>query len=322
MRARARTPASVRAASDPGRRVDDHLGQHRVVERRHLAAGLVPGVDAQPRSRGDLERRQHAGLRGIVGGRVLGVQPHLDRVALRLADVEGAGATFGARELQRDEVDWPVTCSVTGCSTWSRVFISRNEERPAVVVEQELHGAGSDVSDRCVPARRRTRARPRVPPGEVRGGRLLDHLLVTALERAVALAEHLDRRRARRPTIWTSTWRRVLDVGLDEDGAVAERRRRLGPGGRDLVVERGPDRGRSASRDRRRRRTPSPAAAGRPAVGGPGALEHGHAGRAGELLRPHLRAHRLDRVRRSARPRSARRRVTARANSAFSDRNP
>ena len=48
----------------------------------------------------------------------------------------------------------PVVHSVTGCSTCSRVFISRKKNRP-LVVGQELDGAGADVADR-----RRRRPRP------------------------------------------------------------------------------------------------------------------------------------------------------------------
>ena len=41
-----------------------------------------------------------------------------------------------------------MTHSVTGCSTWSRVFISRNQNRPARLVVEELHRAGAHVADR------------------------------------------------------------------------------------------------------------------------------------------------------------------------------
>ena len=40
-----------------------------------------------------------------------------------------------------------MTASVTGCSTWSRVFISRNTNCAGAVVEQELDRAGADVAD-------------------------------------------------------------------------------------------------------------------------------------------------------------------------------
>ena len=84
------------------------------------------------------------------------------------------------------------TSSVTPCSTWSRVLTSRNAESP-LGVEQELR-------------RRRIRRVPPLAPcatamvverralirGETGRGRLLDQLLVPALDRAVALPERDD----------------------------------------------------------------------------------------------------------------------------------
>ena len=82
----------------------------------------------------------------------------------------------------------PVTASVTGCSTWRRAFISRKYQR-AVGGEQELGGAGAGVAD----ARREGDGRVAECGAQLRVDRgrrrLLDHLLVAALQRAVALAE-------------------------------------------------------------------------------------------------------------------------------------
>ena len=58
IRARDRAPASLRAACLAGRCVGDHLGEHRVVVGRDLAAGLEAGVRrGSPALAGDLEAR-------------------------------------------------------------------------------------------------------------------------------------------------------------------------------------------------------------------------------------------------------------------------
>ena len=63
-----------------------------------------------------------------------------------------------------------------------------------------------------------------------RGGGFLHHLLVAALQRAVALAEVADRAEASAITC-TSMWRGVREVALQIDRVVAERGLGLGPGG-------------------------------------------------------------------------------------------
>ena len=79
--------------------------------------------------------------------------------------------------------------SVTGCSTCSRAFNSMKQISSPC--EEELAGAGVRVADRA------RRGEPRVEElvqqrglaGERRRGRLLDHLLVPALDGALARAE-------------------------------------------------------------------------------------------------------------------------------------
>ena len=57
--------------------------------------------------------------------RVLGVQAHLDRVAVGLARAAASGSPAAIRSCCSTR-SIPVTSSVTGCSTWSRAFSSRN----------------------------------------------------------------------------------------------------------------------------------------------------------------------------------------------------
>ncbi len=124
----------------------------------------------------------------------------------------------------------PVTSSVTGCSTCSRVFISRKKKLLSCAGD-EFDGAGAVVADGLGQRDRllaHLLARRLV---EQRRRRLLDHFLVAALDRAFALAEiddvavlvaqHLDLDVAR-----------IGDEFLDEHAVVAEGgfRLRLGAG--------------------------------------------------------------------------------------------
>ena len=96
------------------------------------------------------------------------------------------------------------------------------EEPELAAGEHELGRAGADVADRAGEGDRRVRHRRAQRRIEGGGGRLLEHLLVAPLHRALALAERehgavgvgeqLDLDVAR-----------SLDVSLAEDGAVAER---------------------------------------------------------------------------------------------------
>ena len=83
----------------------------------------------------------------------------------------------------------PVTISVTQCSTWTRVFISRKKYSPSPLAQQALDRAGAGVVDGGR-GLGRDLADPRAQLLVDRGRRrLLDQLLVAALDRAVALAE-------------------------------------------------------------------------------------------------------------------------------------
>src|SRR6476619_2155415 len=112
-------------------------------------------------------------------------------------------------------------------------------QKPEVApVEHELRGAGAAVADRPREGDR-GRAHARAELGVERGGgRLLEHLLVTALHRALALAERDDRalRVAEKLDLDVS---RALDVALAEDALVAEGRLRLSLRGRQGLVELG-----------------------------------------------------------------------------------
>ena len=121
----------LRGGAFARRVVGDHLGDHRIVERRDRVALAHAAVDAhvvrQPQPLQRADRRQEAVVR------ILGIEPHFDGVAvdaqilLRLR--QASRPTRRAAAIRRDRV--PVIASVTGCSTCSRVFISMNQKRSA-----------------------------------------------------------------------------------------------------------------------------------------------------------------------------------------------
>ncbi len=136
MRARARAPARAAAASDRVGPVGDDLGQHGVVVRADHRSRLDSAVHPDRSSLvADLEPVQPPGRGQPVAGRVLGVEPGLDRMAAGTrsppprAPRRGRAAPAATRSCNRTRSS-PVTASVTGCSTCSRVFISRKNGSP------------------------------------------------------------------------------------------------------------------------------------------------------------------------------------------------
>ena len=145
-------PAAGRGSSGPRRRVSrpapprsrldrllaraaggDHLGQQRVVGRGDLGAGLDPAVDADAgREHGPGDR---AGARLVAGGRILGVDTGLNRVAAATAAESGAATSNivssppASRSIHSTR-SIPNSSSVTVCSTCRRALTSRNEASP------------------------------------------------------------------------------------------------------------------------------------------------------------------------------------------------
>ncbi len=210
----------------------------------------------------------------------------------------------------------PVTSSVTGCSTCSRVFISRKKKvSPSAgtissMVPTPAVAAGAGGADRRVQHRVPHRVPHRRTPlcavpvcttgGEERCGRLLHHLLVPALQAALAFAEvqhgsvrvsqhlHLD-------VPWS------LQVALDQQRAVPERGDRLAAGRRHLTFEIGgvgddPQPLPATARGRldQQREADLQRGVGGSTVGQRHPRQHGHPGRRDEPSRRHLVAHRGD----------------------------
>ena len=119
-----RRASASRAVRAPG----DDLREHRVEPAGHLVPDRDPGVDPDARRRlGQCSVDDPAGRGQEAGLGVLGVEADLDRVARRAgrragSNPSGSPAAIRIWSATRSR---PVTSSVTGCSTWSRVFISR-----------------------------------------------------------------------------------------------------------------------------------------------------------------------------------------------------
>ena len=86
----------------------------------------------------------------------------------------------------------PVVASVIGCSTCSRVLTSRNVNDLLLRLVQVLDGARAAVSGGADQVGRHGPQMVGLLLGQHRGAGLLDHLLVAALDRAVAHARRPD----------------------------------------------------------------------------------------------------------------------------------
>ncbi len=290
--------------------VGDELREHGVVmdadDRSRLDTGVDPeavrGRIGEARAL-DVEGSHGAGLGSPVVGRVLGVEAHLDGVAAGCRYLAVELVALGDRQLQRHQVEAGDALGDRVLDLQARVHLQEVHTAGVLVSvgDEELDGAGADVADGLAGG----------PGGVVellahgiadgRRGCLLDDLLVTALDRAVAVSDdphgavgvghdlHLDVAGGRQ-------------VRLDEHGVVAERRQRLGAGGGELAGEVG--------RVGDHPHAASTAASGclhqewevvlrcRVRIDG----QHRYAGLDHQLLGADLRTHRLDGLRRGSDP--------------------
>ena len=134
---------------------------------------------------------QHPGLRQKIALGILGVEPRLDRMAGRrqilLAPRQRLAG--GDPQLPLDEIEPGHRLGHRMLDLEPRVHL---DEIELAALGDELDGAGADIADRAGGGDRRLGHRPApfgVEPGR---RRFLDHLLMAALDRAVAL-EEMDR---------------------------------------------------------------------------------------------------------------------------------
>ena len=196
------------------------------------AARFDAGIDAQALALRKLQRQQLAGRRQKAALGIFGIKPRLDGVAverhLRLAS-SGSFSPAAMRNCHSTR-SRPVTASVTGCSTCSRVFISMNQKpscfQPARAVGDELDRAGALIADGLGGGDRGLAHRGAQRRAHAGRRRFLDHFLVAALQRAVALVEMDGVAVAVGEDLHLDMARRV-DVFLDQHALVAEGRFRL-----------------------------------------------------------------------------------------------
>src|SRR6185312_299950 len=200
---------------------DDQLGHHRVVHRRHLAAALDAGVDPHPGAGGlavGVVDRARGGGEFLVRG--LGVDPALDRPAAQLDVLLGDRERLagGDEDLLADDVDAADHLGHAVLDLDPGVHL---EEEVLVADLHALDRAGAAVADGGGGVDRDLADPLAHLLVHVRSGGLLDHLLVTALDRAVALAK-VDHVAVRVGQDLDLDVTRVLEVALDVDAVVGE----------------------------------------------------------------------------------------------------
>ena len=205
------------------RPVGDQLRDHRVVGDAHLVALFDAGVDADARRQAESLDPARLGEEGL---RILRVEPHLDRVPFEPCNSLLQSFAGCDPELLPDDVDAGDELGHRMLDLDSAVQLEEVEVAP---VEHELDGAGAPVADRASEGDRGVAHPLSKLAVERGGGRLLEHLLVAALDRALALAEGDD--------LAVLVGQQLdldvsgpLDVALVVDGVVAESRLRLPPG--------------------------------------------------------------------------------------------
>ena len=214
------------------RAVRDQLRDHRVVGDAHLVALVDPGVDADPGRQP--EPLDPPGLRQE-RARILGVEPHLHGVPLRPCNSLLQSLSGGDAQLFLDDVDSRDELRHRMLDLDPAVQLEEVEVAP---VEHELDRAGAPVAERAAERDRgvaHARAQLAV---ERRRGRLLEHLLMASLDRALALAERENGSVPVGEKLDLDV-ARPLDEALAVDAVVAERGLRLAPGRLDRVLELG-----------------------------------------------------------------------------------
>ncbi len=216
--------------------VHDELGDHRVVEHRDLAAVVHAGVHAhavqvlgvgrEHRLPRRLERHQAAGRRQEVAERVFGVDAALDgpAVALHVRLRQRQLLAGGDADHQLDQVQAGDALGHRMLHLQARVHLQ--EVEALVLADHELHRARALVLHGLGQRHGLLAHRLARRLADEGRRRLLDHLLVAPLDRALALVQvdHVAVRIAQHLDLDVA---RLLDELLDEHAVVAEAVARL-----------------------------------------------------------------------------------------------
>ena len=216
---------------------DDQLGHHRVVHRRDLAALADAGVDADAGPRRLAVAADGARGRREVARGVLGVDAALDRVAAQddvvLADRQRLAGRRADALL--DDVDPGRHLGHAVLDLDAGVHL---QEEVLAVLQQALDRARAAVVDGTGGVRGDLADALAQRLVDRRSGRLLDELLVAALDRAVALAEVDDVAVAVGQDLHLDV-ARVGQVALEVDRRVGEELLALARGALEGVLQRG-----------------------------------------------------------------------------------
>ncbi len=133
----------------------DDLGQHRIVERRHLGAARDPGFDSRAVG-GEDDVREQTRARLELAPRILGVEPRLHRCAAQVSRqrIERRQLAGGQAHHPLDEIDPGDLLGDAVLDLDARVDLEE-VERAGVGVEHELDGAGRPVARGASERRRR-----------------------------------------------------------------------------------------------------------------------------------------------------------------------
>ena len=199
---------------------DDELGQHRVERAADDVAGDDAGVEPDAGAGRRLEDGHDTGGGQEAAAGVLAVDPELEGVAGRGRVVVAEGLAVGDAELLADQVD-------AGDLLGDRVLdlqagVDLEEGDGAVLADEELAGPGAGVAGLGQDRLGGADQLGVLLVGQERRGRLLDELLVAALQRAVAGGDDDDVAVGVGQALGLDV-ARLVEVALDEALAATER---------------------------------------------------------------------------------------------------
>ncbi len=169
---------------------DDELGEQRVEGAADDIAGGDATVDANPRTTGEAQRVHRTGCRHEVQAGIFAVDAELERVTFGNGVVIVEGPTLGETELLAHEID---AGDLLGDGMLDlQPGVDLEEGDGAVTSDEELAGAGAEVTHLFQDRLRRGVEKRVLLVAEERRGGLFHELLVAALQRAVTRGDHHD----------------------------------------------------------------------------------------------------------------------------------
>ena len=166
----------------------NHFGKHGIIEGRYVGPRRDPAIDADTVGKADLGEQSRGRLEIL--SRIFGVEPDLNRVSLRLAPIPVQAAKLTGRLPHHnfDEVEARHLLGHGMLDLEPRIHFEEIELLFLLVID-ELDRAGGCVGNCFAKTHGRFMQSHALRSAEAGSGRLLDHLLVAALGRAIALAE-------------------------------------------------------------------------------------------------------------------------------------